>query len=150
MASPHAVLRNSTMPQALMWLGEAGTRSHGQLQPRVSARLLCGHMSEQPRMPHFGMPRRVVETTARSRTQVNWKRGFFRTWLLLSGAWIMSWVLWLMIYGISKGFRDIHEVFTVPVLLLGPPVALLVFGLLAGWAVRGFKADEEEEKEQKK
>jgi len=100
-------------------------------------------------MPHFGMPRRIVETTAGSKTQVNWKRGFFRMWLLLSGAWIMSWVLWLMIYGISRGFRDIHEAFAVPVLLFGPPVALLVFGLLAGWAFRGFKADEDEEKEKK-
>jgi hypothetical protein len=112
--------------------------------------MMLDTMSEQPRMPHFGMPRRVVETPASNRTQVNWKRGFFRTWLLLSGAWIMSWMLWLMIYGISKGFRDIHEVFTVPVLLFGPPVALLVFGLLAGWAFRGFRADEPQEKEKKK
>jgi len=54
-------------------------------------------------MPHFGMPRRVVESTVRSKAQINWRRGFFRVWLLLSGAWIMSWVLWLMIYGISTG-----------------------------------------------
>lgn len=93
-------------------------------------------------MPHFGMPRRVVETSVSSKTQVNWRRGFFRVWLLASGAWIMSWVLWLMIYGISRGFRDMHEVLAVPVLLFGPPVALMLFGLVAGWAFRGFKPDE--------
>ena len=96
-------------------------------------------------MPHFGMPRRnVISGAPGSKTQVNWKRGFFRVWLLASGAWIMSWVLWLMIYGISRGFRDMREVLTVPVLLFGPPVALMLFGLVAGWAFRGFKPDEEE------
>jgi len=92
------------------------------------------------------MPRRVVESTVSSKAQINWRRGFFRVWLFLSGAWIMSWVLWLMIYGISRGFRDMHEVFAVPVLLIGPPVALLVFGLIAGWAFRGFMPNEEEKK----
>ena len=37
-------------------------------------------------MPHFGMPRRVVETPVGTKTQVNWRRGFFRIWLLLSAA----------------------------------------------------------------
>jgi hypothetical protein len=27
------------------------------------------------------------------------------------------------------------------VLLIGPPIALLLFGLVAGWAFRGFKPD---------
>jgi len=89
-------------------------------------------------MPHFGMPRRVVESTVRSKAQINWRRGFFRVWLLLSGAW--------MIYGISTGFRDMHEIFAIPVLLFGPPVALMVFGLVAGWAFRGFMPNEEEKK----
>jgi hypothetical protein len=97
-------------------------------------------------MPHFGMPRRVVETPVSSKTQVNWKRGFFRVWILASGAWIMSWTLWLMIYGISRGFRDVHEIFAIPVLLFGPPVALMLFGLVAGWAFRGFMPDEDEKK----
>jgi hypothetical protein len=33
------------------------------------------------------------------------------------------------------------------VLLFGPPVALMLFGLVAGWAFRGFKSDEELEEE---
>jgi hypothetical protein len=94
-------------------------------------------------MPHFGMPRRVVETPVGTKTQVNWRRGFFRIWLLLSAAWIMAWVVWLMIYGIRAGFQDTHELLAIPVLLLGPPVALMVFGLVAGWAFRGFKPDDE-------
>ena len=100
-------------------------------------------------MPHFGMPRRIVETPASAKTQINWRRGSFRVWLLLSASWIMSWSVWLSIYGISRGFRDMHELFAVPVLLFGPPVALLVFGLVAGWAFRGFKADETEEERKK-
>ena len=87
-----------------------------------------------------------ISGASSSKAQVNWRRGFFRVWLLASGAWIMSWVLWLMIYGISRGFRDMHEVFAVPVLLFGPPVALMLFGLVAGWAFRGFKPDEEEKR----
>jgi hypothetical protein len=94
-------------------------------------------------MPHFGMPRRDFSGVANSTAQVNWRRGFFRIWLLLSVAWIMGWVVHLMIYGIRAGFHDIHEVFAIPVLLFGPPVALMLFGLVAGWAFRGFKSDEE-------
>ena len=97
-------------------------------------------------MPHFGMPRRNIDGVSNSRTQVNWRRGFFRIWLLLSAAWIMSWIVSLMLYGIRAGFRDMHELLAIPVLLIGPPVALLVFGLVAGWAFRGFKTDELEEK----
>ena len=54
-------------------------------------------------------------------------------WLLASGAWIMSWVIWLMIYRASAALRDIHEVFAIPVLLFGPPVCL--FWLVAGWGL---------------
>jgi len=76
-------------------------------------------------MPHFGMPRRnVISGASSSKAQVNWRRGFFRVWLLASGAWIMSWVLWLMIYGISRGFRDMHEVFAVPVRAGSPDLGI--------------------------
>ena len=29
----------------------------------------------------------------------------------------------------------------IPVLLIGPPIALLLFGLIASWAFRGFKPE---------
>jgi hypothetical protein len=31
---------------------------------------------------------------------------------------------------------------SIPVLLFGPPIALFLFGLAAGWAFRGFKPDD--------
>ena len=98
-------------------------------------------------MPHFGMPRRnVIAGGSNSTAQVNWRRGFFRIWLLLSAAWIMGWCCYILIYGIQGGYRTLNELLAIPVLLFGPPVALLLFGLVAGWAFRGFKPDEAEEK----
>ena len=49
-----------------------------------------------------------------------------------------------MIYGISRGFRDMHEALVLRVLLFGLSVALMLLGLVAGWAFRGFKPDEKE------
>jgi hypothetical protein len=127
-----------TAPRRKALVAGRDLRDHGRLRPCGPFRFLPGAAA----MPHFGMPRRIVETPVSNKTQVNWRRGFFRVWLLASGAWVMSWVLWLMIYGISRGFRDIHEIFAIPVLLIGPPVALMLFGLVAGWAFRGFMPDE--------
>jgi hypothetical protein len=128
-----------TAPRRKALVAGRDLRGRGRLRPCGPFRFFAGSSA----MPHFGMPRRVVETPGGTKAQVNWRRGFFRVWLLASGAWIMSWVLWLMIYGISRGFRDMHEVFAIPVLLFGPPVALMLFGLVAGWAFRGFMPDEE-------
>jgi hypothetical protein len=41
----------------------------------------------------------------------------------------------------SGGFRTTGDFLELPVLLFGPPIALLLFGLAAGWAFRGFKAE---------
>lgn len=70
----------------------------------------------------------------------NWRRGIFRLWLLLSAAWIMAWVIDLITWAIRFGM-EMPEFSVVPVLLLGPPVALLLFGLGVGWACRGFKVE---------
>jgi len=72
---------------------------------------------------------------------VNWRRGLLRVWLLVSAAWVMGWLVYLILYGIQSGFQSSAEFLALPVLLLGPPVALLLFGLLAGWAFRGFKPE---------
>ncbi|MGE5158326.1 MAG: hypothetical protein ACM3OF_09265 [Gemmatimonas sp.] len=94
-------------------------------------------------MPHFGLSQRDFDTQAANAAKVNWRRGFFRVWLLLSAAWIMSWVVYLLVYGIrAGGYRNANEVLAIPVLLVGPPVALMLFGLVAGWAFRGFKPEE--------
>ena len=53
----------------------------------------------------------------------------------------MGWVVYLTIYGIRGGFQNSGDLLAIPVLLIGPPIALLAFGLVAGWAVRGFKPE---------
>lgn len=89
---------------------------------------------------HFGIPRRVLE--GRAEEPINWRRGLFRSWILLSAAWLMGWIIYLIMYGLRGGFKTTGDWFVIPVLLFGPPIALLVFGLAARWAVRGFKADD--------
>jgi hypothetical protein len=91
-------------------------------------------------MQRFGMPRRETEKGSKA-AQINWRRGLLRVWLLVSAAWIMGWIVYLILYGIRSGFQGPEEFLSIPVLLFGPPVALLLFGLLAGWAFRGFKPE---------
>jgi hypothetical protein len=71
---------------------------------------------------------------------MNWRRGMFRIWLLMSAAWIMSWSIYLIVDALEGGLRG-GNLLWVPVLLFGPPVALLIFGVATGWAFRGFKVD---------
>ena len=92
-------------------------------------------------MQRFGIPRRDSDEQANKVMQVNWRRGLVRVWLLLSAAWIMGWVVYLIIYGIRAGFQSSGDFLAIPVLLIGPPIALLLFGLVAGWSVRGFKPE---------
>ena len=92
-------------------------------------------------MQRFGIPRRELYEQAKEIAQINWRRGLLRIWMLLSAAWIMGWIVYLILYGIQGGLRDATDLFPIPVLLLGPPIALLLFGLVAGWAFRGFKPD---------
>lgn len=93
-------------------------------------------------MPRFGIPRREFdEKGTKDAPPVNWRRGLLRVWLLVSAAWVMGWLVYLILYGIQGGFQSSADLLALPVLLLGPPVALLLFGLLAGWAFRGFKPE---------
>ena len=54
---------------------------------------------------------------------INWRRGLFRIWINLDPF-------------------NTSVVLVMPVLLLGPPIALLLFGIGAGWTLRGFKVDD--------
>ena len=94
-------------------------------------------------MTNFGIPRRA-SGSARPNTsaEINWRRGLFRIWLLLSAAWIMGWVVYLILFGIQVGFQKNSGLLSIPVLLFGPPIALFLFGLAAGWSFRGFKPDD--------
>jgi hypothetical protein len=93
-------------------------------------------------MPPYAIPRRPFNPRTSDPVPINWRRGLFRVWLLLSAAWIMSWVIYLIVYGLQGGFRAVGDLLVIPVLLIGPPIALLIFGLATRWAFSGFKVDE--------
>ncbi len=92
-------------------------------------------------MAPFGIPRRPLGVNDNEPT-VNWRRGLLRLWLLISVAWIMGWLVYLAMYGIQVGFKRWGDVLEIPILLFGPPVALLLFGAMARWAFKGFAPDD--------
>lgn len=91
-------------------------------------------------MPLYSLPRRSFSPQAADPTPINWRRGLFRVWLLTSAGWAMSWCIYLIMYALRNGLTA-RDLLVVPVLLFGPPVALLIFGVGVGWAFRGFKPD---------
>jgi hypothetical protein len=93
-------------------------------------------------MPLRAVPRRSLGSQNEEISPTNWRRGMFRVWLLVSAAWIMAWVIYLVLHVIHGGFKETGEFLAVPVVLFGPPIALLLFGIAAGWAFRGFKVDD--------
>jgi hypothetical protein len=92
-------------------------------------------------MAPYGIPRRSFNVAAENPSPINWRRGLFRVWLLFSAAWMMGWIIYLVMFGLQEGFKTRGDFFVVPVLLLAPPIALLFFGFAAEWAFRGFKAE---------
>ena len=44
-------------------------------------------------MPNFGIPHRASGNEQPVRAALNWRRGHFRVWLLLSAGWIMGWTI---------------------------------------------------------
>jgi hypothetical protein len=92
-------------------------------------------------MAPFGIPRRTLSAKDETILAVNWRRGLFRVWLLFCAAWLMGWIIYLIMHGLQGGFKTTGDFLVIPVLLFGPPIALLLFGFAAGWAVRGFKAE---------
>ncbi len=91
----------------------------------------------------MAMPRRrtLMRPDVESRP-LNVRRGMFRIWILLSVAWIMGWSIELIMRGIQGGFTTFNDFLVLPVLLVGPPIALLLFGMATAWAFRGFVAEE--------
>jgi hypothetical protein len=55
--------------------------------------------------------------------QANWRRGLLRVWLLLSAAWIMGWVVYLIIYGIRAGFQSSGDLLAIPNQSGGAPLS---------------------------
>ena len=68
-------------------------------------------------MPRFGLHVRDADETARVAKQLNWRRGLWRVWLLVSAAWTMGWIVYLILYGIQSGFQGTAEYLAIPVLL---------------------------------
>ncbi|HEV3184858.1 MAG TPA: hypothetical protein VGZ49_08245 [Xanthobacteraceae bacterium] len=98
-------------------------------------------MERAAAMPPYSIPRRPFSSQNQEPIPVNWRRGMIRVWILLSVAWIMGWVIEFIVIGLQGGFKLPGDFLAVPVLLFGPPVALLLFGIAAGWAFRGFRVD---------
>jgi len=73
---------------------------------------------------------------------LNWRRGFFRLWVLGSASWIMGWLIYLLAFALRGGVRSLGDLLAIPILLFGPPVALFIFGLGAAWAFKGFTLDQ--------
>jgi hypothetical protein len=87
------------------------------------------------------MQRRRLNLEREKPAPLNWRRGMFRLWILVSAAWVMGWLLYLSIEYIG-GQATAGQLLVAPIVLLGPPVALLLFGIATRWAFRGFEADD--------
>ena len=70
---------------------------------------------------------------------INWRRGLFRLWVLISTAWILGWLIFYVIEFIGGSWTD-REFLAVPVVLFGPPAAILIMGIATRWAFRGFES----------
>jgi hypothetical protein len=66
-------------------------------------------------MPRFGIPNRESGGRIGQIAQVNWRRGLFRVWLLLSAAWFMGWTVYIVVNGIKDGFQSFGDLFAIPV-----------------------------------
>jgi hypothetical protein len=77
----------------------------------------------------------------RNAISINWNRGAFRLWALVSLAWIMGYALYSIISNFEDGLWNAAAI-KIPVALCGPPVALLVIGFGTKWALKGFAPTE--------
>jgi hypothetical protein len=90
-------------------------------------------------MPIYGIPRRAYSRQVNELVPFNWRRGLYRIWLLLTAGWVMSWAIYLIMGALEGKFTN---VFAIPIVLFGPPVALLIFSIVTRWAFRGFQVNE--------
>jgi hypothetical protein len=68
---------------------------------------------------NFGISRRSVGTLE----PLNWRRGLFRLWVLVSTAWMMGWIIYRGLQGINGGLKTTGDLLELPLLLFGPPTA---------------------------
>src|SRR5205085_1836970 len=86
-----------------------------------------------------GIQRTFAEST--SDMPINWRRGLFRLWLLVSAAWLMSWAIYAILSGLAHSFKTPEDFLAIPVVFFGPPIAVLLCGMATGWTIRGFKTE---------
>jgi hypothetical protein len=67
-------------------------------------------------MPPYTIPRRPFSPQTSDAVPINWRRGLLRVWLLMSAAWVMSWIIYLIMYGLQGGFKAIGDLLVIPVL----------------------------------
>jgi hypothetical protein len=95
-------------------------------------------------MALYNFPRRAFSHAAEP-VLINWRRGLFRIWLLVSAGWVMGWTIYLIMYSLRGGYSGNRDFVAIPILLLAPPLAFLIFGLATGWAFRGFQAEHQDQ-----
>jgi hypothetical protein len=76
---------------------------------------------------------------------LNWRRGLFRVWVLVSAAWIMAWAIYLILSAMAQALTKPEDFLAIPIVFFGPPIALLLCGFAAGRTLRGFRFDEKAE-----
>src|SRR5437763_16785442 len=76
---------------------------------------------------------------------LNWRRGLFRVWLLVSAAWIMAWAIYLVLSGLANALNTAGDLLAIPVVVFGPPLAWLLCGLATRSAISGFNPDAKRE-----
>ena len=84
------------------------------------------------------MTNRPLNRERANTAQINWRRGLFRLWVLISVAWMMGWVIFFAIE-LAAGQSTSRDLLALPVVLFGPPIALLVIGIATRWAFQGFE-----------
>jgi hypothetical protein len=72
---------------------------------------------------------------------LNWRRGIFRLWVLISTAWILGWMINFAIEFLN-GEATERNLLALVIILFGPPLALLLLGGATRWAFLGFQGDD--------
>ena len=92
-------------------------------------------------MTNFGIPRRGLHSQREDLAPLNWRRGLFRVWLLVSVGWTLGWTIYLILEGVQGRISTQADLIVAAILLFAPPVALWIFGLATAWALQGFESD---------
>src|SRR5262245_42908711 len=95
-------------------------RSKGNAIPAVRAvnpsrKLLhCSSNAKDDAMARYGIPRHRFGVNDNEQELINWRRGLFRVWVLLSVAWMMGWTIFLLMQGIQGGLQTTGDFLEIP------------------------------------